>query len=205
MKKVLSLAVVFAMALGFVVPVFAATTSTAPIAASATIPSALSLSVVMKKNDFAGATITTMAYGNLVNIGTNTLRSSPTSTTGTGAVAAFITANTQGLPYDLTQDGTAMSNGVVSLPTGALIVKAIYNAADNASAAQPVGSTTPSSGGVSWVGTRTLFHDPTGSLRTVTAFYSVTDDPAAGATAGVPLNQAAGTYNGTVTFTVTTF
>ncbi len=203
MKKIFSLAILAAMALGFVEPSFAATTSTPAITTSASVASALTLTVVIKKNDFAGALITAMNFGQLVNIGTGTLRSSATGTTGTGNAAAFISANSQGLPYTLTQTGTAMSNGITTLPAGACTVVPVYAAADNGGAVLPAGAVVGTAG--SWVGTRTLYTSEAGTAagRTIQAHYSVTDDPAAGATTGVPLSQAAGTYSGTVTISVT--
>jgi hypothetical protein len=205
MKKVITLAVVLAMAYGFTAPaVYAATTSTAPITTTATVSSALTLSVVMRKNDFAGAVINSMNFGNLLDIGTGTLRSSPTSNTGTGAVAAFINANTQGAPYQITQTGTTLSNGTSTLPSGACTVVPVYAAADNGGAAIPAGASIGTKG--TWIGSRTLYTSESGTaaLRTIQAIYSVTDDPAAGSTAGVPLSQQAGTYSGTVTITATT-
>ena len=204
MKKLITLAVAIAIVSGFAAPVvYAASDSKGPFTTSATVDSALALSVVLKKNDFAGAVITSMNFGNLVDIGTGTLRSSPTSTTGTGAVDAFISANSQGLPYTITQTGTTMSNGGTTLPNGALNVVPVYAAADNGGAAIPAGASIGTKG--TWVGSRTLYTSESGTaaLRTIQAIYSVTDDPVAGATAGVPVNQAAGTYTGTVTITVT--
>lgn len=204
MKKIMIFAMIVVTAAAMVSPVaMAATTSTPSIATSASVASNLTLNVVMKKNDFAGATVTSMNFGQLVDIGTGTLRSSPTSTTGTGAVAAFITANSQGLPYTITSTGTAMSNGTTTLPSGALTVVPVYAAADNGGQAKPAAAVVGSAG--TWIGTRTLYTSETGTaaLRTIQAIYSVTDDPAAGATTGVPVSQAAGTYNGTVVITVT--
>ena len=203
MKKIISFTVIAVMALGFVVPAFAATTSTAPIATSATVLGGLTLSVTLKKNDFAGAVVTSMNYGNLVDIGTGTLRSTATGSTGTGAVAAFISANSQSLPYTITQVGTVMSNGSTTLPNGALNVVPVYATADNGGLGIPAGAALGTKG--TWVGSRTLYTSEPGSaaIRTRQAIYSVTDDPAAGATSGVPQSQATGIYTGTVTITVT--
>ncbi len=204
MKKTIGLALAVAtMLLSMPFSAMAASSSTAPITTSATVAQALTLNVLLKKNDSAGATISSMNFGQLVDIGTGTLRSTPTSTTGTGAVAAFISANSQGLPYTITQVGTGMSNGSASLPSGALNVVPVYAAADNGGAVLPAGASIGPKG--SWVGTRTLYTSESGTAasRTIQAIYSVTDDPAAGATSGVPQSQAAGTYTGTVTITVT--
>jgi len=204
MKKIMIFTMIVVTAAAMVSPVaMAATTSTSSIATSASVASNLTLNVVMRKNDFAGAIVTSMNFGQLVDIGTGTLRSSPTSTTGTGAVDAFITANSQGLPYTITSTGTAMSNGTTTLPSGALNVVPVYAAADNGGLAKPAAAVVGAAG--TWIGTRTLYTSESGTaaLRTIQAIYSVTDDPAAGSTAGVPVSQAAGTYNGTVVITVT--
>ena len=57
----------------------------------------------------------------------------------------------------------------------------------------------------SWVATDKVLYtsDAIGSIRTIQAIYSITDDPAAGASAAVPVNQAGGSYSSAVTFTVT--
>lgn len=204
MKKLLSIALVAVAVLSGATPSFAASVSNGPINMSASVPGALTLSLVLKKNDFAGAVVTSMDFGELVNVGTGTLRSSTTSTTGTGAVAAFISANSQGLPYTIKQTGTALSNGTTTLPSGACVVKPVYAAADNGGQAQPAGAVLGTGG--SWVATdKVLYQSETGTaaIRTIQAYYSVTDDPAAGATTGVPINQAPGSYTGTVTITVT--
>ena len=182
---------------------FAATATNGPVNISASIDGALSLTVALKKNSSTGAIVTSMDFGQLVDIGTGTLRSSPTSTTGTGNVTAMISANSHGLPYTITQTGTALSNGITTLPAGACTVVPVYAAADNGPTAPPLVGALGTKG--TWVASgKTLYtSDAVGSVRVFQAVYSVTDDPAAGATTGVPVSQAGGTYNGTVTFTVT--
>ena len=188
---------------------FAATATSGPYTVSALVEGGLTLSVVLKKNSSTGATITSMDFGRLTQFNwtdpvtgavSSTLRSSATSTTGTGNVTAMVSANSHGLPYTITQTGTAMSNGATTIPSGASTVVNAYSPLDNAGAA--LVGTLGTKG--TWVGTRTLYtSDAIGSIRTFQSIYSVTDDPVAGATSAVPLNQAGGTYNGTVTFTVT--
>ena len=180
---------------------FAAQTSTSPISISATVAPAIALNVVLKQNSSTGATVTAMNFGKLVDIGTGTLRSSPTSTTATGSVVAMVAVNGQGTSLTLTQAGTSLTGTAGTLPTGACTVVSQYVAADNGGSAIPSGAVANYKG--TWLTTHTLYTDPTGSARTIQASYSVTDDPAAGATTGVPLSQAAGTYAGTVTFTLT--
>jgi hypothetical protein len=52
---------------------------------------------------------------------------------------------------------------------------------------------------------KTVYTSETGTaaMRVIQNIYSITDDPAAGATTGVPLNQPGGTYTGTLTISVT--
>ncbi len=187
---------------------FAATATTPSINVSASVTSTLSISADLFKNSVSAANDipdTAMNFGTLnTNLGggitSANLRSTVNGSTGTGSVVALISAISSGIPYTITQTGTAMSNGGATLPAGACTVVPVYAAADNGGAAE-VG--TKGTAG-SWVGTRTIYtSNAAGDLRTIQAHYSVTDDPAAGATTGVPLNQAAGTYTGTVTFTVT--
>lgn len=208
MKKLMTITLVAVIVLAGTAPYASAAQFTSPAkTVTANVPSTLSLNIVLKRNDFAGTIIQNMDFGNLVDIGTGTLRSSPTGTTGTGAVYAAITPVVQGgLPYTITQDGSPMSNGTTTLPTGPLVVKAVYEPLDQtpSGSPQPAGSTTPTQAGASWVGTRTLYTSGgTGAIRTVTAFYSITDDALAGSTGSVPTTQAPGSYTGTVTFTLT--
>ena len=184
---------------------FAATASSAPISISAVVSGALTITVDLFKNSVsAGNDIpdTAMNFGTLNNdLGTGNLRSTTTGSTGTGSVVALISANSSGLPYTITQNSpVALTSGANTLPAGATTVVPVYSPFDNGGQAL-VGSVGAAG---SWVGTRTLYtSNAVGATRVIQAHYSVTDDPAAGATAVVPLNQAAGTYSGTVTFTVT--
>ena len=209
MKKLMTIiAVIAVVALGATPAVFAATNSAGPYTVSASVDGTLSMSVVLKKNDWNGTTITTMDFGKLIDIGTGTLRSSSTSTTATGAVCAMITANSHGLPYSITTTGSALSNGTTTLPAGACGCVPTYIAADNGGAAKPTGATLGAAG--PWVGTtRAIYTSETGTAKMVAlrAYYSITDDPAGGSSGGttgnVPLSQPGGTYTNTVTITVT--
>jgi hypothetical protein len=112
----------------------------------------------------------------------------------------YMTANTQSLPYTISQNGTSVSNGTATMPNGACKVTPTYNAADNGGAA--LVGTLGTAG--TWVGTRTLYtSNATGATRTISSFYGLIGDPAQGAGNFVPESQAAGNYSGTVTFTVT--
>jgi hypothetical protein len=166
----------------------------------------LTMSLKLFKNDITGADITAggkMDFGELVDIGTGTLRSSSTSTTGTGAVLAYVTVNSHGLPWTLKQSGSDLINGTEVLERGSLAVKPVYLPVDN--------NSNPNDGAVGNAGTwvavdKTLYSSsPAGPMRTIRAYYSITDDPNAGASApAIPLDKRGGSYSGTITFTVTT-
>ena len=215
MKKVITFAIVAWMALGFRVPqAVAATASTPNIAASASVSGALTLDVVLKKNGFNGDVITSMDFGTLKELSvtnpttgavSKTLRSSASGSTGTGAVAAFITANSHGLPYAITSTGSALTNGSgATIPTGACTVVPVYAKEDNGNLDKPSGAELGTPG--SWVGTRTLYTSERGTaaIRSIQAYYSITDDLVAGATAAVPISQPGGSYgNSNIVITVT--
>lgn len=194
-----------------IVGVFAVTSAMAAAVSSTVNVSAevrddLTMSVKLFKNDITGANISAggkMDFGELVDTGTGTLRSSATSTTGTGAVLAYITVNSHGHPWTLKQTGTDLTSGGVTLERGSLAVKPIYLGVDN--------NGNPDDGLVGSAGTwaavdKTLYaSSAAGKMRTIRAYYSITDDPAAGASApAIPLDKIAGSYTGTVTFTATT-
>ena len=183
---------------------YAATVSFGPVTTSATVDGALSLSVVLRENSSTGVTMPSIRFGALGNIGTGTLRSN--TTTGVGSVVAMITVNSHGLQYTVTQTGTTMSTGGTTpktLPAGACVVTPAYAAADNGGAGLPTGASVGAGGSFVSTGRILYISETAGSLRTIQAHYSITDDPAAGSTAGVPLDQAGGTYGGTVTITTT--
>ena len=205
MNKLTTLAVLAIAVWALTTPVaFAATQSTAPITITAQVNGALSISVNLFKNSVSVANDipdNAINFGNLNNdLGTGNLRSTTTGSTGTGNVTALISAVSSGVQYTITQTGTQLTSGVNTIPSGATTVVPQYIPADNGGAA--LVGTMGTNG--SWVGTKTLYtSNAAGALRVIQAIYSVTDDPAAGSTAVVPLSQAAGTYAGTVTFTVT--
>lgn len=195
---------VWALVFGTALSVPAAASSSDPIIIVTSVDGTLTLTVALHKNDGSGPLVSVMDFGRLVDLGTGTLRSSASSTTGTGAIAAFVTVNSRGVPYTVTQTGTPMSSGLSTLPDGALTVKPVYAAEDNGGQALPPGASLGAPG--TWVATNKVLYvsGPSGAIRTFQAYYSITDDPAAGATTGVPLTQPAGDYTGTVTLTATT-
>ena len=181
---------------------FAATDQQA-VNMEATIGSAFEMDVLLFNNDIDGTEVTgtnTMNFGTLTDIGTGTLRSSTP-----GAVLAYINVNSNsGQQWTLTQTGTPMTRvgGSETLEQGSLNVVPVYVSGDNGGA---TGGAVGAKG--TWVSAspKTLYTSPaTGGNRVIRAYYSITDDSAAGATApNIPLDKVAGTYRGTVTFTAT--
>lgn len=173
-----------------------------PYSVTASVNGAATLTVNLFKNDVSGPNTgpaTALSFGQLQEVD-GTLRS---SNTGTGAVSAAylaqVTANTHGLPYTVKQTGTTVSSGANQLPNNGLAMNVVYVASDNGNVTDgTVGSKD------SWVGTKTLYtSSPAGPLRTIRAYYAITPDPAVGPGGAVPLDQPSGTYNGTITYTLT--
>ena len=185
----------------------AASVSSNAIPVSASIANTLSLDVVLKQNITTGATLASANFGTLQPLvqanGSKTLRSSTTGSTGTGAVVVMVSGTFNGgTPYNITSAGTQLTSGANALPGGACAIVPTYNAADNGGAV--LVGVVGASGTWTNAAAKTLYtSNATGSARTITCFMSITDDPAAGATAAVPFDQAAGNYNGTITFTIT--
>ena len=210
MNKLTKIAALVVAVLAAYSPIsFAATESTPAINVSAQVGSALSITADLFKNSVSAPNDiadTTMNFGTLTTdlgggVFSDNLRSSTQGSTGTGSVVALVSAvSNAGTQYTITQTGTSMQSGGNSLPSGACTVVPVYTDADNNGQTIVGALGTPGS----WIGTRTIYtSNATGSGRVIQAHYSITDDPDAGATTGVPLNQPAGTYTGTVTFTVT--
>jgi len=171
---------------------------------SAEVPGTFTLNLELHKNDISGGIVSSMNFGELVDVGTHTLRSSPTSTTLTGAVLAVLSASTHGAPYTIKQTGTALSSGTSVIPQGACCMKPVYVDSDNGFPI-PSGASLGAAG--SWVSTDKLIYSSeagTAEARVVRVYYAISDDPAAGSTEAVPLTHPAGSYSGIITFTATT-
>lgn len=212
MKKITLATMAVILTCVFSTPAFAAVATQGPYQTSASVDDTLSLEVKLFKNSVTPANLlpagSGMNFGKLVDIGTGTLRSSATSTTGIGSVIALVTANSHGKPYTIKQTGVAMTDGANVLPAGACGVAVNYQNADNGGNPKPGTLTlrTPNT----WVGTDlTLASDSSTSsqMSTLQMTYSITDDPSGGALGGasVPLNQKTNgnPFVGSVTFTVT--
>lgn len=178
------------------------TASTPTFSASAVVPATIQMNVGLAQNTTDGPALSNMNFGTLQVAGTGALRSSPNSSTGTGSAVAIISAIGSGIPYAITQTGSAPTTGVDTIPAGACTVVPVYSSADNTGASFVGTLGAPGS----WVATNKVLYtsDAEGSGRVIQAHYAITDDPASGGTAAVPSDQPPGTYSSTVTFTITT-
>ena len=145
--------------------------------------------------------------GNIFNYGTlqlnasGNLVSSTGGSTGVASGIALISVSNNSLAWKLEQTGTAPTSGANTLPAGACTVVPVYAAADNGGVAND--GTLGTAG--TWVATnKALFtSNANGKMRVIQAHYSITDDPAAGATSFVSQDQKDGVYTNTVVFTAT--
>ena len=175
------------------------------------------LTVQLYKNTpFNGSMLSTMDFGTLQVYtdvsGAKTLRSSTSGSTGTGAVAAMIYPGPcGGWPYRITANTVSGpltdSTTGQTIPSGACTVVPVYSPSDNDFGAGPqplVGTMgTPGSWAIAGSPITLYTSDAAGNYRATQAYFSITDDPAAGATTGVPPDQQAGSYGGTILITMT--
>ncbi|MBI4353501.1 MAG: hypothetical protein HY593_06235 [Candidatus Omnitrophica bacterium] len=179
----------------------------------AEVSSTITLNVQLFKNEAWTTEVSDMNFGSLKEVEFpnpdnpdqpyKSLRSSEQGSTGTAKICAVVSANTHGLPYTITQTGTILSNGASQIPAGACVVVPVYVADDNGGYSMPSGSQLGVNG--SWVTTNKVLcmSNASGQSFAFRGYYSITDDPNAGATEAVPIDQRAGTYTGVITFTVT--
>ena len=221
MKKLMTIVTLLVTAFALVSPsAFAVTVNSPAIPISASVDGSLTLSVTLFKDSATGPTgsaLSSINFGQLqvfVNTSTSgqTLRSSDTGTGAVmGGVVALVSANSHGLPYVITQNGTSLTGTGGTIPTGACRVVPVYSSTDQLGGVPqgtiPVGASVGPK--ASWVGTRTIYTSETGTaaLRIAQAHYSITDDPGAYPVVTTPTavltTQAGGSYSGSVTFTVT--
>lgn len=202
MNKTQKIAVIAIAALMAFMPTaaFAATASNV-VTASASVGSALSLQTTIIQHEGTPdvqTTVGSMSFGSL-------------SPTGFGGLASprfftvYVSANTQSAAYILSQNGQDMSNGTTTLPDGAQNMVLVYNAADNGNQGIPVGATLGTPVDSTWIGARTIYdsENTNAQIRAIQCIYGLRSDAALGTGNFVPANQAPGTYQGNITFTVT--
>ncbi|HXV18537.1 MAG TPA: hypothetical protein VD883_00490 [Candidatus Omnitrophota bacterium] len=199
-KKVAALALAALMVLS-ASSAFAASSSQGPFNITAAVNPTFSLTAnlfVVNADGTTGASAASLAFGTLTNQG-GTLKPAA----ATGAYVAYLNAlatdSALTTPYTITATSTALTAGANTIPSGACILTPVYIAADN-------GGVTDGTLGArdTWVGTKTVYTSTASRpTRNVRAYFAITDDPALGSTAVVPLSQPSGNYSATTTFTMT--
>ena len=174
---------------------------------TATVSSDFSFSVTLVEivNGALGATVSSMDFGTLASNGTSNgqLR----SLNSTKAFQAFFGINAQQQPFTIKQTAGPLQNGPNQIANGAFIVTPLDGVGGDPS--KPFDQNPP--GNMTVKGTRTsavgqnlvLFSSSGGPSNTMAATYGITDDPALGATEFIPLDQPAGVYTTTITYTAT--
>lgn len=156
-----------------------------------------------------GPVVTAMNFANLASNGTfdpdgtGPLPAQPRSLNSLKAFQAFFGVNAQQRPFTVKQTAGPLQGGGNVIPAGAFIVTPLDGVGGDTTKPLPAGLTKGTR--QSAIGTNlVLFSRATnGSSDTMAATYGITDDPTKGATAFIPLDQAAGTYTTTITFTAT--
>lgn len=173
----------------------AASLTAGPINVSADIPSGFSMQLTIV-DQLTGATVPSMDFGELSRVNDEYR--------ATRFFHVFLKINTAGNGYELTQLSTPLtrSGSADTLPNGAFFVKPFFESADNGGVSAPAGATLGAVGTA--VATQLIFKDPTGSTGVVRLRYTLTGDPALGATQVIPVGQKSGSYAATVQFTLTT-
>jgi hypothetical protein len=189
------LGALFVSMLAFAALARAASISAGPVSVFAEIPSGLVMELTII-DQLTGATVPSMDFGELSQV--------DDEYRATRFFNVLLKISTAGNSYELTQLSTPLtrSGGTETIPNGAFFVKPFYEEADNAGFAFPSGASLGPAGTA--VATQAVFKDPTGSGRTVRLQYTLTGDPATGATQNIPFGQKSGSYAATVQFTLTT-
>jgi hypothetical protein len=184
----------------------AASLSAPVITVNAAVETNMSLTVTLKKNDWNGATISSMDFGTLKpGILGDTLISSTAGSTQTGDVLVWIYAHAQGAPFAIQQTGTPLVSGVNKIPEGACMVTPVWITQDNQGKSMPSGAALGNRG--SWIKTNKILYTSEPGTTTyagIRAYYAIGDfNQGPPALDMVPLYQPAGSYSGTVVITMT--
>lgn len=202
-------------------PVFAVAvpcTGTCAPVVTAVVSSTLTFSVTITElipaaggGTTIGPVVTAMDFGTLASNGTfdpdgaGPLPAQPRSLNSTRAYQVFFGINAQQRPFSIRQSssGSGLASGANLIPNGAFIVTPLSGVGGDP--LQPLPSGMVVSPNTSAIGSNIeLFSRATsGSSNTMAATYGITDDTSLGATQFIPLDQPAGTYTTTITFTAT--
>lgn len=196
-------------------PVMAVDLPGPAVAVQAEVASTLTFSVTVTEliptgagGTTIGPVVTSMNFSILASNGTfdpdgtGPTPPQPRALNSTKAFQVFFGINAQGRPFTIKQTASLLQAGGNTIPSGAFIVTPLQGVGGDSSQPLPAGITLGSRG--SAVATnKVLFTSTGGPSNTMAATYGITDDPALGATQTIPLDQPAGSYTTTVTFTAT--
>lgn len=204
----------------FATPAMAVDVPGPSVPVSATVSAALTFTVTILElipNGTGGTTlgttpVTSMAFGTLASNGTfdpdgtGPLTPQPRALNSTKAFQAFFGVNSQQRAFTVKHTAGPLQSGVNTIPAGSFVVTPLTGIG---------GDTTTGDGGgplpanitvapkKSAIGTGVvLFSSTGGPSATMAATFGITD-VAVPATAVIPLDQPAGSYTTTVTFTLT--
>ena len=187
----------------------------ASIDVTAIVPSNLTFSVTVCQI-VAGTPVTftscgsstPMNFGNLASQGTfdpdgtGPLPPQPRALSSTKAFQVFFGVNAQGRAFTVKQTAGHLVSGSNTVPDGAFIVTPLDGIGGDNTKPLPSGIS-KGTRGTAVFSNKALFTSTGGLSDTMAATYGITDDPNLGATQPIPLDQPAGTYTTTVTFTAT--
>ncbi len=191
-------------------------TGTCAPVVTATVASGLTFSVTIVSLVAApgggttlGSAVTAMNFGSLASNGTFIPPGSTTpqlrSLNSTAAFQVFFGINAQQRPFTISQSssGTGLASGTNFIPTGAFIVTPLQGVGGDPTLPLPAGIAVSPRGSAIGTGITLFSRTVTGPSATLAATYGITDDTTLGATQPIPLDQPAGTYATTITFSAT--
>lgn len=191
-------------------------TGTCAPVVTATVSSTLSFNVTIVElipaaggGTTIGPAVTAMNFGPLASNGTFTNpqgQQQLRSLNSTKAFQVFFGINAQQRPFSIKQSssGIGLASGTNVIPVGSFIVTPLQGVGGDTTQPLPSGTSVAPSGSAIGSNIELFSRATTGSSNTMAATYGITDDPARGAFGtGIPLDQPAGTYTTTITFTAT--
>ena len=211
MKK---LRIVMLLALiGLVTTTFAYAVSSSNVAVSTVVTDTPpDMTVVIKQltsagqDPWSGTDVTSMTFGALTHLLSGGAEAGVWYSQNYFCVIAF--TQSFGKKYEVRSSCTGLTSGTNSLPAGSFKLSPAYASADTiggvAQGTMPTGAILGAAG--SAVATNKAIYDseagPAATNRVIRAFYSLPNTDTFTGFAPIPLNQAPGTYAGTVTITI---
>ena len=181
---------------------------------SATVPTGLTFNVTVVQlipavgaGTTLGSTVTTMNFGNLASNGTfdpdgtGPLPPQPRALNSTNAFQAFFGLNAQQRPFTIKQSASPLQSGINVIPAGAFVVTPLQGVGGDTTKPLPSGITVAARTSAIGTGVVLFSRAVAGPSDTMASTYGITDTGVNNQT--IPLDQPAGSYATTVTFTAT--